>query len=372
MESARGQDLSLDVRVLGPVRLLVGGRPIDLSGTKMRALLAVLAINRGNPVTKARLVEALWDDEPSGSVNNLYVYVSNLRSALRGAGADGLLRSAPGGCYQLDITDDECDLGRFDRALARGADARDADDLEDAARYFAAALAEWSGDSVADLHDFRFAANFAVKMSEQKRCTVADRIEIDIACGRAAGVIGELTALTAEYPLDEQLWRLLIAALYRTGRQADALAACLRIRRNLRQEQGVDPDPRTVALEDAVRNQRALPEGASTQRATMRDAPDVRRQAWLRGSGGVPVPIPPAGLRIGREPGNDVVIDDDNRVSRKHARILHRDEGVFIRDRDSANGVYVNDVLIAADTALHDGDVIRLGSTTLRFETRGD
>lgn len=277
-----------------------------------------------------------------------------------------------GGCYQLDIGDDECDLGRFERALARGVESRNADDLEGASRRFAAALAEWSGDAVADLHEFRFAANFAVKMSELQRCTVADRIEADIACGRAAGAIGELTALTADYPLDEQLWRLLITALYRTGRQTDALAACLRIRRNLRQEHGVDPDPQTVALEDAVRNQQVLPDGTSAQRATMRDAPGVRRQAWLRGAGGMPIPIPAAGLCIGRGPGNDVVIDDDNRVSRKHARILHRDEGVFIRDRDSANGVYVNDILIGADTALHDGDLIRLGSTTLRFEARGD
>ncbi|MEU1980860.1 BTAD domain-containing putative transcriptional regulator [Nocardia sp. NPDC019395] len=355
------------MRVLGPVRLFSDGHAVDLSGTKVRALLAVLVLNRGNPVTKTTLVEALWDDEPAGSVDNLYGYVSRLRAALRGSGADGVLRSVSGG-YQLDIDAVQCDLGRFECALADGARARRADDFAGAARSLSAALQEWSGTALADLQELRFAANFAVRMGEHKRSAVADRIEADIAGGHAATVIGELRELTIEYPLDEQLWRLLITALYLTGRQAGALDACLRLRRSLRQEQGVDPDPRTVALEDAVRNQRPLTAGPSSPGATERDAPRLRRQAWMRSDGGLPIPIPPAGLAIGRDPSNDVVIGDDNRVSRKHARILPRDEGVFVRDRDSANGVYVNGTLIRADTLLCDGDVIQLGSTTFGFE----
>jgi hypothetical protein len=183
-------------------------------------------------------------------------------------------------------------------------------------------------------------------------------------------ILGELTALTAEHTVNERLWRLLITALYRGGRQADALAACLRIRRNLADQQGIDPDPKTVALEAAVRSQQTLPTIASSPGATTRDIPDIRRQAWLRVDDDEPIVIPAAGLRIGRDDDNDIVLDD-SWVSRKHARILTRPDGIFIRDRDSANGVYVNGSPIGADTTLSDGDVIRIGSTTMRYEVPG-
>ncbi|MEV0292914.1 BTAD domain-containing putative transcriptional regulator [Nocardia sp. NPDC050710] len=371
MESTGSDEPLLDLRVLGPVRLLVGGRALGVPGAKLRALLAVLVINRRRAVAKTALVQAIWeDDQPARSMDGLYAYVSNLRTVLRGAGVDdrAVLRTVPAG-YLLDIRDEQCDVGRFEQARAKGAIASATGDLDTAAHFLSAALAEWSGEAVAGLHELRFAANFATDMEERRLNALADRLDADVACGRGGAVIGELTALTAEHPVNERLWRLLITALYRAGRQADALAACLRIRRNLVREQGIDPDPRTVALEEAVRNQQALPEGGVSPGATTRDVPGIRRRAWLRVGDSAPIPIPPTGLRIGREPDNDVVIED-SRVSRKHARILHREDGVFIRDRDSANGVYVNGAPIGADTALSDGDVIRVGSTILYYEMR--
>ncbi|WP_194814538.1 BTAD domain-containing putative transcriptional regulator [Nocardia sp. XZ_19_385] len=373
MESTIHDGTVLDVRVLGPVRLLFGGTEVPVPGVKLRALLAILAINRRRAVPKTALVQAIWEEGQSArSVDGLYAYISNLRTVLRGAGVDdrAVLRTVSDG-YLLEIRDAECDVGRFELARTQGAMAAAAGDSATAARHFAAALAQWSGEPVAGLHELRFAGNFATDMAERRLNALADRLEADIGCGRAGAVIGELTALTAEHPVNERLWRLLITALYRAGRQADALAACLRIRRNLADEQGIDPDPRTVALEEAVRGQQQMHTDAPRPGATTREAPEIRRRAWLRVGENDPVLIPPLGLRIGRAPDNDVVLDD-NRVSRKHARILHREDGVFIRDRDSANGVYVNGAPIGSDTPLSDGDVIRVGSTTLRFELRAE
>ncbi|WP_281186543.1 FHA domain-containing protein [Nocardia crassostreae] len=107
------------------------------------------------------------------------------------------------------------------------------------------------------------------------------------------------------------------------------------------------------------------------RRTTVRDGPDIRRSAWLRIGNAAPIPIPPAGLSLGRDTANDVVLDD-SRVSRRHARVLHRDGGVFLRDRDSANGVYLNGAPIVADTMLSDGDEIVIGSTTVVYELRSE
>ncbi|MEV0341500.1 BTAD domain-containing putative transcriptional regulator [Nocardia sp. NPDC050713] len=368
MASAGSDPPSVDVRILGPVRLLVDGHHIALSGAKPRALLAVLVVNRRRAVPKTALLEAVWgDDPPPRAMDGLYAYVSNLRTVFRGAGIQDrdVLRTVDAG-YLLDITDDQCDVGRFEVARARGAAAARDGDSRMAAACFAAALDEWSGAPLTGLDELGFAANFATDMTERRHDVLVDRIAADIADGRASAVIGELTATTAERAVDERVWRLLIKALYVSGRQADALAACLRLRRNLVHELGADPQPETVELEDAVRNHRVLSEAPSTRTATTRDLPNIRRLAWLRVGDGERIPVPPSGLRIGRESDNDIVLDDA-RVSRKHARILHRDDGIFIRDRDSANGVYVNEVPIRADTALTDGDVIRVGSTRLRY-----
>ncbi|WP_431956518.1 BTAD domain-containing putative transcriptional regulator [Nocardia lijiangensis] len=359
---------SLDVRILGPVQLLVDGLPIPLSGAKPRALLALLVVNRRRAVPKTALIDAIWgDDPPPRAMDGLYAYVSNLRTVLRGAGIPDrdVLRTVDAG-YLLDLTDEQCDAGRFEAARTRGAAAARNGDARTAAACFAAALEEWSGDPVTGLHELGFAANFATDMTERRLDVLLDRLAADVADGRASAVLGELTALTVERTVDERVWRLLSTALYASGRQADAMTAFLRLRRNLADELGADPQPETVELEDAVRNHRVLPESPSTRGATTRDVPSIRRRAWLRVGDGERIQVPPAGLRIGREPDNDIVLDDA-RVSRKHARILHRDDGIFIRDRDSANGVYVNEVPIRADTALADGDVIRVGSTRLRY-----
>lgn len=374
MESTDRAQPSLDVRLLGPIQLFADDRPVDLGGPMVSALLARLVMSRGKPVAQVHLIEALWGDGEAGSANNVHGYISSLRKVLGHTGVDAkaLLRTVRGGCYQLDLDDTQCDLGRFQLSRAAADLASRDGDSAAAADHCTTALREFSGDPLANLREFQFATNFAVVMTEERRAVQVDRIVADMACGRDAAVVADLTMLTADHPRDEHIWRLFITALYRTGRQADALDACLRLRATLRRERGVDPEPKTVALENAVRRQQVVETGhAPEPLATTREVPGVHRQSWLRGPAGVPIPIPAEGLAIGRDQGNDVVIDD-NRVSRKHARILHHDESVFIRDRDSANGVYVNEVRIVADTALCDGDRIRLGSTTLRFSMRDD
>ncbi|MFC9999231.1 BTAD domain-containing putative transcriptional regulator [Nocardia sp. NPDC127526] len=365
----------VDLRVLGPVGLSVDGVSIIVPGTKLRALLAVLTLNRRRTVTRAALLRVIWEeDAPSRSENVVYSCVSMLRSVLHEAGVDdrAVLRTMPGG-YLLDIADEHCDAGRFESACTRGRIAANTGDPELAAKCFAEALAQWSGEAVADLRELSFAANFAADMAERRLNALADRIEAEIDCGAAGTVIGELTALTTEHSRNERFWRLLIRALYEAGRQADALDACRGVRNALR-EAGIDPDPATVALESAVRNQDPLPPGPARlpahknpPRTTVRDGLDVRRSAWLRIGDATPVAIPAEGLSIGRDADNDVVLDD-SRVSRQHARVLHRGGEIFLRDRDSANGVYLNGEPIVADTALSDGDEIVIGATKVVYE----
>ncbi|MFC9894511.1 BTAD domain-containing putative transcriptional regulator [Nocardia sp. NPDC127579] len=361
---------AMDLRVLGPVRLLVDDTPIALPGTKLRALLAVLTVNRRRAVTRTALLRSIWErDPPIRSHGVAYSCVSTLRTVLHGAGIDdrAVLRTVPGG-YLLDIADDDCDIGRFETACARGHLATSAGDSAQAALHFAEALAQWSGEAAADLRELGFAANFATDMAERRTKTLADRIGAEIDCGADGAVIGELTALTREHAFDERMWRLLATALYRAGRRADALDAFRSLRRALR-DAGMSPDPATAALETAIRDQQPLSSGKPVRGTTVREEPRTRHSAWLRIGDAAPVLIPAAGLALGREIGNDVVIDD-SRVSRRHARVLPRGGDIFVRDRDSANGVFVNGVPITVDTLLTDGDEIRIGATTVVYEVR--
>jgi predicted ATPase/DNA-binding SARP family transcriptional activator len=233
------------VGVLGPLQVEQDGRRVAVGGGRLRALLARLALDAGRPVTTGRLVDAVWEDDlPADHVHALQSLVSRLRRSL---GDAELVAPAPGG-YRLDV---EVDVDRFERLAGEGGAALGGDP-ERAARLLHEALALWRGPALADLADYRFAAAAAARLDGLRVAALADRIEADLALGRADRLVGELEALCAEHPLHERLAGQLIAALYAAGRQADALAAYERVRARLADELGVPPSPELQAAHLAV------------------------------------------------------------------------------------------------------------------------
>ncbi|RMI28730.1 BTAD domain-containing putative transcriptional regulator [Nocardia stercoris] len=369
--------MSLDVRVLGPVRMLVGGEPIQVGGPKPRALLAALTVNRRRAVSSQALADIVWNEEPPDSYQaSLQVFVSNIRKMLRNAGIDSaaVLRTESAG-YRLEIADADCDLGRFEAARRAGDEAAGAGDPAAASVKYTAALDEWSGKALSDLSGLGFADTFATAMDEERLQVVSARIDAEIACGRATGVVGELKRATTEHPLREPLWVQLITALSLSGRQADALDACRQVRALLADELGIDPGPALVEVERRVLRQEPLDIVAVAQverlaksmTETVTEVPLAARSGRLRLSDGRVARIGPAGLKIGRMTDNDLVLDDP-KASRYHAQIWSSRAGLLIKDLNSANGIYLNEEPIESGAVIGDGDAIRIGSTVLVFE----
>ncbi|BDT89674.1 FHA domain-containing protein [Nocardia cyriacigeorgica] len=369
--------MSLEVRLLGPVRLLVGGEPVAVGGPKPRALLAALAVNRRRAVSSVALADMVWNEDPPDSyAASLQVFVSNIRKALRNSGIDpaAVLRTESSG-YRLEIAEEACDLGRFEAARDAAARAAEVGDHATAAHLFGTALREWDGRALADLAGLQFADGFATAMDEERLLAASARIDAEIACGRASSVVGELVAMTTEHPLREPLWGQLITALYLSGRQADALDACRRVRTVLADELGIDPGPALIELEQRVLRQEPLntvefkraERMAAAMTETVTEVPSAVRSGQILMPDGRAVVVAQAGLRIGRMTDNDLVIDDP-KASRYHAQILPSRAGLLIKDLHSANGVFVNELPIETGALLADGDAIRIGGTVLVFQ----
>ena len=243
--SARAASVALAVDVLGPVRVHLGGDVVEVAAKKPRALVAMLAMHAGQVVGTDTLIDGLWGDEPPDSaVNALQVYVAGLRRLL-GSERERLRTRTPG--YVLEIDRAAVDALRFEDAVA-GSGAADVSTLVDA-------LALWRGTPFEDVAGVPFAEPHITHLTELRLLAVERRIEADLAVGRHAELISELEALVAAEPYRERLWRQLGVALYRAGRQADALAAIRRVRTILRDDLGLDPGPPLLALERAILQQ---------------------------------------------------------------------------------------------------------------------
>ena len=211
-----------EVRLLGPVQVVRAGREVAPGGPKQRAVLALLLLEAGRVVSAGRLVEQVWRGcPPPGAAKTLRSYVSRLRALVQPE-ADLVARS---GGYVITVDPGLVDAGRFERLAAAGQAVLGSGDLAAAAGHFGAALALWRGPALADVCEVEPLAREAARLEELRLAAVEGRIEADIGSGRHAEVTGELERLVGEYPLRERLWRLLVLALYRGERQADALAA---------------------------------------------------------------------------------------------------------------------------------------------------
>jgi len=243
--------------VLGPLEVLdAQGRRLALGGPKQRALLAVLLLHAGQVVAVERLVDELWgEDPPDTAAHVLQVYVANLRKVLdphrprRAAG--GVLRTqAPG--YLAEPGPEALDLARFERLAAEGRAALAASDAEKAASLLRSALALWRGPALADVVLEASGQGEVARLEERRLAALEERIEADLALGRQAELVGELQALVAAQPLRERMRGQLMLALYRAGRQAEALAAYQQTREVLADELGIDPSRQLQELQRAV------------------------------------------------------------------------------------------------------------------------
>jgi predicted ATPase/DNA-binding SARP family transcriptional activator len=238
--------------VLGPLEVVVAGRPLALSG-KLRSLLAILLLNKNQVVSRSRLLEELWPGAAEDrAAHRLDVHVSKLRRALGGAG--GRLLSRSGG-YMLEVSPDELDLERFERLVAEGRRALSAGDAAQAASTLCAALSLWRGAPLADVE--LNGGGAGVALEESRLAALEDRIEAELALGHHAELVGELTDLVAGHPLRERLRGQLMLCLYRSGRQAEALELYRETRERFASELGIEPSRSLKELERAILRQEA-------------------------------------------------------------------------------------------------------------------
>jgi WD40 repeat protein/DNA-binding SARP family transcriptional activator len=226
----------MELRFLGPLEVCREGRVVPLGGPKQRLVLAHLLLHANRTVTAGHLAEEIWGEEPPPTARGtLQAYISHLRKVL---GTDRIVSQGQG--YRLRAEPDELDGWRFE-ALARQARSVLAADPQRAAALLGEALTLWRGPPFADLAEESSLAVESARLEELRVSVVEDRIDAELALGREAEVVGELGTLTAAHPLRERLWGQLMLALYRTGRQAEALAAFERARQRLAQDLGIDP-----------------------------------------------------------------------------------------------------------------------------------
>ena len=236
--------------VLGPLEAYVDGRRVAVGGGRQRALLALLLVHAGEVVPRDRLIEELWAGAPPpGAAQSLDTYLSRLRRAFREAGAgDVLVTRAPG--YVLHA--EETDARRFEALAAEGREVLAAAEAGRAAQVLAEALALWRGAAYAEVADESWARAETGRLAGVRLSAIEDRIEAELALGRHGALVPELESLVSREPTRERLTGQLMLALYRSGRQADALSAYRAVRRSLVEELGLEPGPELRRLEAAV------------------------------------------------------------------------------------------------------------------------
>jgi DNA-binding SARP family transcriptional activator len=243
----------MEVSLLGSLELAEGGLAVAVGGVRQRAVLALLVLHANEVVPAERLLVELWgEDAPPTAMNALQAAVSRLRRALP---RDRLLTRPVG--YQFRAAPDEVDVERFERLLAGGREALARGGPEEAAGTLRRALSLWRGPALADFRFDPFAQAEIARLEELRLICVEERVEADLALGAAGELVGELQRLTAEQPLRERLRGQLMLALYRSGRQADALEAYRELRSVLAEELGLEPAPALRELEAAILRQDA-------------------------------------------------------------------------------------------------------------------
>ena len=239
----------LEYRILGPLEVGANGTPVHLGGQKQRALLAYLLLRANDVVPAERLIEEIWGDPaPRTAMTSLQNIVSQLRKVL---GPEPLETRSPG--YRLRISPEQLDLTRFERIVrsARGTEPAER------ARVLTEALALWRGTPLSDFVYERWAQDEIRRLDELRLAALEDRIDAELELDRSSDLVPELERLVAEYPQRERLRGQLMLALYRSGRQTEALQAYQDARRVLVDELGIEPGPQLQRLNASILRQEA-------------------------------------------------------------------------------------------------------------------
>jgi YVTN family beta-propeller protein len=266
----------VEFKLLGPVEVRIGGSVVPLSGAKQRALLAMLLLHTNEVVSRDWLIDELWGEVWTPSAGHrLETQISRLRKTLE---LNGQLVSGRGG-YALEIDPMLIDAHRFERLVEEGRREAAAGQTAEAAQILQEALSLWRGGALADLAYEPFARSEIERLEELRVAAIEERIDLDLALGRHREFLAELNELTEKHPLRERLRGQLMLALYRSGRQAEALEAYQAFRRTLSEELGLEPGPGLQRLELAILQRDpalALPDRPPSRQAP---GPDVARTA---------------------------------------------------------------------------------------------
>jgi DNA-binding SARP family transcriptional activator len=320
----------IQFRVLGPLQVVRDGARLSLGGAQQRAVLAFLLTERQRAVSVDEIADALWGERPpAGYATTIQTYVFHLREVLepeRTKGdPPGVLVTEPGG-YRLKIDPKTVDAADFERLIEsgesfveRGLPAEGAADLR-------RALSLWRGSVLADLAGYEFVARLRSRLDEVRLRAIESRIDADMALGRHGSVIAELNSLAESHPLREHLQAQRILALYRAGRQADALAAYRSVRGRLMEELAVEPGAELTNLHRLILNQdgglqleRAAPVPPPTAKLSNEPSVPVRRRrasrrlvgvgvvsaAWWRAAVRGGLGVIQSGIVAGEQPGSD-------------------------------------------------------------------
>jgi len=365
--------------VLGPLLVELDGNPVRVGGVKPRLVLAMLLVNAGRIVSVDRLIDALWDDEPpEGAVNTLQAHVSHLRRVL--ADGDVALVTRPPG-YQLRLGPDQVDLLRFEDLVNQARELSGSGTAARAAGVIRAALDLWRGSALEDLGTGAFAQNARTFLEERRLAATDDLLQLQMRLRNYGEVAQLCSELLKEHPLREAWWEVLMVALYRSGRPAEALDRYRQCREMLLDELGVEPMPRLQELQQQIlsHDDRLAPGpvSASLVLPTRDRAPvgqgattEVRAErltALLVLEDDSKVVLGHRAV-IGRSSECDVVLADPA-VSRRHAEIRLANGRHLLLDLSSSNGTWLGGRPVLQHL-LEDGDSIWIGEHRLRYRAR--
>src|SRR6476619_4267141 len=255
----------MEFRILGPLEVVEDGEPVALGTLKERLVLAVLLLHANEFVSRERLIDDLWGEAPPPTARKaVNVYVSKLRQTLRRGGTDPIATASGG--YRLHVDPERLDASRMEVLVANSRQCVSKGELENAAEGFEEALSLWRGPTLAGLQLESRGRDEVAWLDELRLAALTDLIDCDIALARHEQVLGELNVLVREHPLRERLRAQQMLALYRAGRQAEALEAYAEARRTLVDDLGIEPSEPLQRLQQAIlRNDASLetPEGTS-------------------------------------------------------------------------------------------------------------
>lgn len=334
----------MQFRILGSLSVVGNGKVAALGPPKQRALLAILLTRVGEVVPLERLIELLWGETaPRTADHSIQIYVSDLRRAFEPlGGADALVTRQPG--YVLDVDPDSVDAWRFERLVREGTRLLEGRDLDAGRTTIREALGLWNGPPLADFPYEDFALPVARRLTDERLTAVEEYAAASLEGGRVTEALELLTATVQDDPLRERARELLMLALYRSGRHADALRSFHALRTQLTDEFGVDPSPSIRALYDRI-----LAHDPSLGKGPLA-APSVR--VTLAGEGaGV------GGDRLGVERGFDRAVSDFSLVPRKENvfELASRDWSIIVDDLSAqAPALIVSISFHKIDAVAHD------------------